>query len=116
MKKHCVRRLLAGILTAAILAVPALAAEETAPAPQTPDAWAVEYLADSYAMGLVDDGYTSYIKSQVTAEQLERMTTVVGRQAGPAGAAPAGGGRGRPGGGHHQGRGDERPVSGGGGL
>ena len=34
MKKHCVRRLLAGILTAAILAVPALAAEETAPAPQ----------------------------------------------------------------------------------
>ena len=77
MKKHCVRRLLAGILTAAILAVPALAAEETAPAPQTPDAWAVEYLADSYAMGLVDDGYTSYIKSQVTAEQLERMTTVV---------------------------------------
>ena len=77
MKKHCVRRLLAGILTAAVLAVPALAAEETAPAPQTPDAWAVEYLADSYAMGLVDDGYTSYIKSQVTAEQLERMTTVV---------------------------------------
>ena len=77
MKKHCVRRLLAGILTAAILAVPALAAEEAAPAPQTPDAWAVEYLADSYAMGLVDDGYTSYIKSQVTAEQLERMTTVV---------------------------------------
>ena len=77
MKKHCVRRLLAGILTAAILAVPALAAEETAPAPQTPDAWAVEYLADSYAMGLVDDGYASYIKSQVTAEQLERMTTVV---------------------------------------
>ena len=77
MKKHCVRRLLAGILTAAILAVPALAAEETAPAPQTPDAWAVEYLADSYAMGLVDDGYTSYIKSQVTAEQLERMTAVV---------------------------------------
>ena len=77
MKKHCVRRLLAGILTAAILAVPALAAEETAPAPQTPDAWAVEYLADSYAMGLVDDGYTSYIKNPVTAEQMDRMTKVV---------------------------------------
>ena len=77
MKKHCVRRLLAGVLTAAILAAPVLAAEETAPAPQLPDPWAVEYLADSYAMGLVDDGYTSYIKSQVTAEQLERMTTVV---------------------------------------
>ena len=77
MNKQPIRRLLAGVLTAAILAAPVLAAEETAPAPQTPDAWAVEYLADSYAMGLVDDGYTSYIKNPVTAEQMDRMTKVV---------------------------------------
>ena len=77
MNKQPIRRLLAGVLTAAILAAPVLAAEETAPAPQMPDAWAVEYLADSYAMGLVDDGYTSYIKNPVTAEQMDRMTKVV---------------------------------------
>ena len=75
MKKHGLRRLLAGILAAGLLAVPALAAEE--PALQTPDPWAVEYLADSYAMGLVDDGYTSYLKDPVTAEQVERLTAVV---------------------------------------
>ena len=75
MKKHGLRRLLAGILAAGLLAVPALAAEE--PALQTPDPWAVEYLADSYAMGLVDDGYTSYLKDPVTAEQVETLTAVV---------------------------------------
>ena len=75
MKRNGFRRLLAGILAAGLLAVPALAAEE--PALQTPDPWAVEYLADSYAMGLVDDGYTSYLKDPVTAEQVEKLTAVV---------------------------------------
>lgn len=75
MRYDKLRRVLAGALTAALLAVPALAAEETAP--QLPDAWAVGELADSYALGLVDDAYTSYIQDPVTAEQLEAMTEIV---------------------------------------
>ncbi len=75
MRHTWIRRAAALALSAALLAVPALAAEE--PAPQLPDAWAVEALADSYALGLVDDSYTTYIQSTVTAEQLEAMTDVV---------------------------------------
>ena len=75
MRYDKLRRVLAGVLTAALLAVPALAAEETAP--QLPDAWAVGELADSYALGLVDDAYTSYIQDPVTAEQLEAMSEIV---------------------------------------
>ena len=75
MKHKWMRRAAAFVLCGALLAVPALAAEETAP--QLPDAWAVEELADSYALGLVDDNYTTYIQSPVTAEQLEAMTDVV---------------------------------------
>ena len=67
------RRALAGALAAALLAVPALAAEPEAPA-QVPGPWAYDALADSYAMGLVDDDYSSYIQSPVTQEQLEAMT------------------------------------------
>ena len=76
MKKHVWRRSLAGLLAAALLTLPALAAEESAQ-PQLPDAWAVSALADSYALGLVDDNYTSYLKSPVTAEQLESMCGIV---------------------------------------
>ena len=47
MKHNRMRRLLAGVTAAALLAAPALAAEDTAPAPQMPDAWAVGELADS---------------------------------------------------------------------
>ena len=75
MKFNWMRRAAAFALSAALLAVPALAAEE--PAPQLPDAWAVAELADSYALGLVDDSYTTYIQSTVTAEQLETMTGIV---------------------------------------
>ena len=75
MKFNWMRRAAAFALSAALLAVPALAAEE--PAPQLPDAWAVAELADSYALGLVDDSYTTYIQSTVTAEQLEAMTGIV---------------------------------------
>ena len=67
------RRALAGALAAALLAVPALAAEPEAPA-QVPGPWAYDALADSYAMGLVDDDYSSYIQSPVTQEQMEAMT------------------------------------------
>lgn len=42
-----------------------------------PDAWAVGELADSYAMGLVDDNYTTYIQSTITNEQLSAMTGIV---------------------------------------
>lgn len=42
-----------------------------------PDAWAVGELADSYAMGLVDDNYTTYIQSTITSEQLSAMTDIV---------------------------------------
>ena len=75
MKFNWMRRAAAFALCGALLAVPALAAEE--PAPQLPDAWAVAELADSYALGLVDDSYTTYIQSTVTAEQLEAMTGIV---------------------------------------
>ena len=51
------KKLLALLLTAVLLggAVPALAAEEAASTP-LPD-WAYSELADSYAMGLVDDNF-----------------------------------------------------------
>ena len=72
-RNNGVKRLLAGVLAAGLLALPVLAAEE----PQQPDLWAVSALADSYALGLVDDNYTTYIQSPVTMEQLEVMTQVV---------------------------------------
>ena len=75
-KHHMFRRLLAGVLAAGLLSLPALAAEETRQ-PQMPDLWAVSALADSYALGLVDDNYTSYIQSTVTMEQLENMSRIV---------------------------------------
>ena len=69
------RRILAGVLTAGVLWAPALAAEPETPA-QTPSPWAYGALADSYAMGLVDDNYPSYIQDPLTQEQLEAMTAV----------------------------------------
>lgn len=72
MKRNLLKKALAGLLSAALLALPTLAAE-----PQQPSPWAVNQLADSYALGLVDDNYTTYIQSPVTMEQLESMTDVV---------------------------------------
>ena len=72
------KRALTGILAAALLTVPALAAEDQKP--QLPDAWAVSALADSYALGLVDDNYTTYIQSTVTMEQLENMSGIVAQK------------------------------------
>ena len=69
------RRILAGVLTAGVLWAPALAAEPETPA-QTPSPWTYDALADSYAMGLVDDDYPSYIQDPLTQEQLEAMTAV----------------------------------------
>ena len=75
-KRSVIKKALAGVLAVALLTVPALAAEESAQ-PQLPDAWAVSTLADSYALGLVDDSYTTYIQSPVTMEQLENMSKIV---------------------------------------
>ena len=72
MKRNLLKKILAGLMSAALLFLPALAAE-----PQQPASWAVSQLADSYALGLVDDNYTTYIQSPVTMEQLESMTDVV---------------------------------------
>ena len=72
------KRALTGILAAALLTVPALAAEDQKP--QLPDAWAVSALADSYALGLVDDNYTTYIQNTVTMEQLENMSGIVAQK------------------------------------
>ena len=72
MKRNLLKKALAGLLSAALLALPTLAAE-----PQQLSPWAVSELADSYALGLVDDSYTTYIQSPVTMEQLESMTKVV---------------------------------------
>ena len=72
MKRNLLKKALAGLLSAALLALPTLAAE-----PQQLSPWAVSELADSYALGLVDDSYTTYIQSPVTMEQLESMTNIV---------------------------------------
>ena len=58
------------------LSVPALAAEAEPPA-QAPAPWTYEYLADAYALGLVDNNYGTYIQSPITQEQLESMTAIV---------------------------------------
>lgn len=73
------KKILSVLLSLALvlcLSAPALAAEAEAPA-QEPAPWTYEYLADSYALGLVDDNYGLYILSPVTAEQLESMTAIV---------------------------------------
>lgn len=53
------------------LSTPAMAAE--APA-QQPSPWSYEYIADAYALGLVDDNMGQYILSPITQEQLDAMT------------------------------------------
>ncbi|SBW09818.1 conserved exported hypothetical protein [uncultured Eubacteriales bacterium] len=75
MKKRKLLSLLLALALAAGLAVPAFAAEEAEV--QLPSPWAVESLADSYALGLVDDNYTSYIQSPLTADDLSALTAVV---------------------------------------
>ncbi|MEY8403138.1 TraB/GumN family protein [Oscillospiraceae bacterium 44-34] len=71
------KKLLALLLTAVLLggAVPALAAEEAASTP-LPD-WAYSELADSYAMGLVDDNFQTVHSGIVTQEQIDELTGIV---------------------------------------
>ena len=72
------KKLLSAILTLALvlcLGVPALAAEPEAA--QEPAPWTYEYLADTYALGLMDDGYGKYIQSPITQDQLTAMTDIV---------------------------------------
>ncbi len=72
MRRNLLKKALAGLLSAALLSLPALAAESKQPA-----AWAVSQIADSYALGLVDDDYASYIQQPLTTDQLEKMTGIV---------------------------------------
>lgn len=73
MKQHAwKKKALAAVASAALLTLPVLAQE-----PQTPAPWGMEHMADSYAMGLVDDNYGNYILSPVTEAQLKSMTDVV---------------------------------------
>ena len=72
------KKLLSAILTLALvlcLGMPALAAEPEAA--QNPAPWTYEYLADTYALGLMDDGYGKYIQSPITQDQLTAMTDIV---------------------------------------
>ncbi len=75
MGKRMIKFLLSAALSAALLAVPALAAEE--PPAQLPSPWAYSSIADSYAMGLMDDGFGTYITSPLTGEQMEAMTEIL---------------------------------------
>lgn len=68
-------RLLAAALAAALMAVPAAAAEETEV--QMPAPWFYSAVADCYAMGLIDDSYSSYINEPVSMEQLDAVTEIV---------------------------------------
>lgn len=72
------KKLLSAILSLALvlcLGMPALAAEPEAA--QKPAPWTYEYLADAYALGLMDDGYGKYIQSPITQDQLTAMTDIV---------------------------------------
>ncbi len=72
------KKMLSAILSLALvlcLGMPALAAEPEAA--QEPDPWTYEYLADTYALGLMDDGYGKYIQSPITQDQLTAMTDIV---------------------------------------
>lgn len=63
---------LLALTLALCLSTPALAAE--APA-QRPSPWTYAYMADAYALGLVDDDLGQYILSPITQERLDAMTT-----------------------------------------
>ena len=72
------KKMLSAILSLALvlcLGMPALAAEPEAA--QEPAPWTYEYLADTYALGLMDDGYGKYIQSPITQDQLTAMTDIV---------------------------------------
>lgn len=72
------KKMLSAILALALvlcLGMPALAAEPEAA--QEPAPWTYEYLADAYALGLMDDGYGKYIQSPITQDQLTAMTDIV---------------------------------------
>ena len=75
--RQMVKRMLTGLLAAAMLLTPALAAGEETPAQQL-SPWAYDAVADCYAMGLMDDNYGAYILDPVTDEQLDQLTGVVG--------------------------------------
>ena len=72
------KRLAALVLAAAGLIglCAAGAAEDQTPAAQ-PAVWAYDALADSYAMGLLDDSYAGYLLEPVNLDQIQAVTAVV---------------------------------------
>ena len=70
------KKLLALLLALGLLggAIPVLAAEEESPDPVP--AWAYRELADSYAMGLIDDSIIAGHSNTVTQEQLDALTKI----------------------------------------
>lgn len=75
--KQPLKRIAAALLAASMLLAPALAAGEEAAPTQQPAPWAYGAIADSYAMGLMDDDYATYLQTPVTQEQLDAMTQIV---------------------------------------
>jgi len=75
--KHIGTKVLALALAGALALAPCALAAEEEERVQLPAAWAVEELADSYALGLVDDEYTTYIEDPVSDEALAAMCAVV---------------------------------------
>lgn len=75
--KSFTRRLFAAVLAAALLVPAAFAAGMETSAGQQPAPWTYSAIADSYAMGLMDDNYRTYIASPLTQEQLDAMTGVL---------------------------------------
>lgn len=73
MKKHKLLSCLLALSLTLGLAVPTLATEEL----QAPSPWAVEAVADAYAMGLIDNNYGQYIQSTITPDALAAMMTIV---------------------------------------
>jgi len=69
--RKIIKRLAAAVMAAAVVTAPALGAEGQ------PDPWAYGAIADSYAMGLMDDNYANYLHAPITGEQLEAMTDIV---------------------------------------
>lgn len=75
--KHLVTKLLALTLALSLALAPCALAAGEEERVQLPAAWAVEELADSYALGLVDNEYTTYIEDPVSDEALATMCAVV---------------------------------------
>lgn len=107
MKKFLSLLLVLGLLGSSQVT---LAAEES-PAPLP--GWSHSILADGYSLGLFGDEISAQHSQTVTMEQVEALARTVGDKLALLDLEPRPADGDRPGAGHHPGRRDERPVSGG---